>query len=180
MCLNVSPPSSLRGPHWRPWLSSQYERFSFGDPRLVQAWLAMPHGSWPTPARRQDGVASHGTHLAILHTIFKTEEGTHERQRQASSYSWYRFPGLSHLSRLEARGWLLKDNCAPCDSGSARVNPSLRAPDLGPHLPHIPDHGSSGRSGALRSLPGRGDRATADILHRRTCDSDARDDTHTS
>lgn len=86
----------------------------------------------------------------------RPKEGTHERQRLASSYSWYRFPGLSHLSRLEARGWLLKDNCAPCDSGSARVNPSLRAPELGPHLPHIPDHGSSGRSGALRSLPGRG------------------------
>jgi hypothetical protein len=134
MRLNVSLLSSLRGPHRRPWLSSQYERFSFGDPHLVQAWLAMPHGSWPTPARRQDGVASYGAHLAVSHTIFRTEEGTPERQRLASSYSWYGFPGLSHLSRLEARVWLLKDNCAPCDSGSARVNPSLRAPELGPHL----------------------------------------------
>jgi hypothetical protein len=44
----------------------------------------------------------------------------------------------------------------PCDSRSARVNPSLRALELGPHLPHIPDHMSSGRSGALRSLSGRG------------------------
>jgi len=48
------------------------------------------------------------------------------------------------------------DNCAPCDNGSARVNPSLRAPELESHLPHIPDHGSSGWSGALRSIPGRG------------------------
>jgi hypothetical protein len=76
MRLNVSLPSSLRGPRWRPWLSSQYERFSFGDPLLVQAWLAMSHGSWPIPARRQDGVASHGKHLAVSHTTFKTEEGT--------------------------------------------------------------------------------------------------------
>jgi hypothetical protein len=64
----------------------------------------MPHGSWPTPARRQDGVAAHGKHLAVAHIIFKTEEGTSERQRLASSYSWYRFPCLSHISRLEARG----------------------------------------------------------------------------
>ena len=180
MRLNISLPSSLRGPHWRPWPSSQYERFSFGTPLLIPAWLAMPHGFWPTPARRQDGVASHGKHLAVSRTIFKTKEGTSERQRLASSYSWYPFPGLSHLSRLEARGWPLKDNCAPCDSGSARVNPSLRAPELGPHLPHIPDHRSSGRRGALRSLPGRGDRATADLLHWRTCDSDARADIDTS
>ena len=42
------------------------------------------------------------------------------------------------------------------------------APELGPHLPHIPDHGLSVRSGAFRSIPGRGDRVTADLLHRRT------------
>jgi hypothetical protein len=32
----------------------------------------------------------------------KTEEGSPERKRLASSYSWCRFPGLSHLSRLAA------------------------------------------------------------------------------
>jgi len=46
--------------------------------------------------------------LLFLIRYLRPKEGTHERQRLASSYSWYRFPGLSHLSRLEARGWLLE------------------------------------------------------------------------
>ena len=169
MRLNVSLPSSLYGLHWRPRLSSQHERFSFGDPLFVQAWLAMPYGSWPTAARRQEGVALHGTHLAFFTS--KTDGG--DPRAKAGGKFVFVVPFPWPVAPFEARGWLLKYNCAPCDSGSARGNASLIAPELGPHLPHIPDHGLSGRRGALRSMPGRGDGVTADLLHRRTCDSDA-------
>jgi hypothetical protein len=68
MRLNVTLPSSLHGLHWRPRLSSQHERFSFEDPLSIQAWHAMPYGSWPTAPRRQEGVALHGTYLAFFDT----------------------------------------------------------------------------------------------------------------
>jgi hypothetical protein len=59
----------------------------------------------PQPHVGRKGVTLHGTNLALTLydiVILKAKEGTPERQRLASSYLWYCFPGLSHLSRLEA------------------------------------------------------------------------------
>ena len=110
-------------------------------------------------------------------SILKTDGG--DPRAKAAGEFVFVVPFPWPVAPFEARGGLLKYNCAPCDSRSARANPSLIAPELAPHLPHIPDHGLSGRSGAFRSMPGRGDRVTADLLHRRTCDSNVLDDIHT-